>query len=77
MSATKKGYDTGGAGMSGSWRCGGRTETYLSSGCVAIARRSSLPHVASHLPTEPARCRQEEGARREEEETEGKQIKIQ
>ena len=22
LSATKKGYDTGGAGMSGSWRCG-------------------------------------------------------
>ena len=46
-------------------------------GCVAIARRSALPHVASHLPTEPTRRRQEEGTRREEEETEGKQIKIQ
>ena len=41
LSATKKGYDIGGAGMSGSWRCGswrcgGRTETYLSSEPICV-----------------------------------------
>ena len=50
-SATKKGYDIGGAGMSGSWRCGswrcgswrygswkcgGRTETYSSSEPICV-----------------------------------------